>query len=95
MKRYKFSLFIVSCITSKEKTVVESQVHRVCFFFQLQKMKSEISDASKDPSNLLMEAIHSAGYAGALANPLLAPESAVERLNASQLEEFVAVIFKN
>ncbi|CAM8936226.1 unnamed protein product [Rhodiola kirilowii] len=56
----------------------------------LQKMKSEIADASKDAPNLLLEAIHSAGYAGALANPLLAPESAVDTLNASLLEEFVA-----
>uniref|UniRef100_A0A7N0ZR39 Mitochondrial-processing peptidase subunit alpha n=1 Tax=Kalanchoe fedtschenkoi TaxID=63787 RepID=A0A7N0ZR39_KALFE len=56
----------------------------------LQKMKSEIADASKDPPNLLLEAIHSTGYSGALANPLLAPESAVDRLNASLLEEFVA-----
>lgn len=38
-----------------------------------------------------MEAIHSAGYSGALANPLLAPESAINRLNSTILEEFVAV----
>lgn len=58
---------------------------------QLQKVKAEISEASKNPEALVLEAIHSAGYAGALANPLLAPESAINRLNGTILEEFVAV----
>ncbi|XP_044464649.1 mitochondrial-processing peptidase subunit alpha-like [Mangifera indica] len=57
---------------------------------QLLKVKSEISDASNNPQGLLVEAIHSAGYSGALANPLLAPESAISRLNSTILEEFVA-----
>lgn len=54
-------------------------------------MKAEISEASKNPQDLLLEAIHSAGYSGALANPLLAQESATNRLNGTILEEFVAV----
>lgn len=54
-------------------------------------MKSEIGEASKNPQDLLLEAIHSAGYSGALANPLLAPESALNGLNSTILEEFVAV----
>ena len=54
-------------------------------------MKAEIGEASKNPQDLLLEAIHSAGFAGALANPLLASESAVNRLNGTLLEEFVAV----
>ncbi|XP_043726134.1 mitochondrial-processing peptidase subunit alpha-like [Telopea speciosissima] len=57
---------------------------------QLQKVKAEISEISNNPQGLLLEAIHSAGYSGALANPLLAPESAVNRLNSTILEEFVA-----
>lgn len=57
---------------------------------QLQKVKSEINDASNNPQGLLLEAIHSAGYSGALANPLLAPESAISRLDSTILEEFVA-----
>ncbi|KAI4350765.1 hypothetical protein L6164_005185 [Bauhinia variegata] len=57
---------------------------------QLLKVKTEISEASKNPQDLLLEAIHSAGYSGALANPLLAPESAIDRLNSTILEEFVA-----
>lgn len=58
---------------------------------QLQKVKSEISEASNNPQGLLLEAIHSAGYSGALANPLLAPESAINRLDSSILEEFISV----
>lgn len=58
---------------------------------QLLKVKSEIAEASNNPQGLLLEAIHSAGYSGALANPLLAPESAISRLNSTILEEFVFV----
>ncbi|KAJ7973755.1 mitochondrial-processing peptidase subunit alpha-like [Quillaja saponaria] len=57
---------------------------------QILKVKSEISEASKNPQDLLLEAVHSAGYSGALANPLLAQESAINRLNSTTLEEFVA-----
>ncbi|XP_010924455.1 mitochondrial-processing peptidase subunit alpha [Elaeis guineensis] len=56
---------------------------------QLQKVKSETGEISSNPQGLLLEAIHSAGYAGALANPLMATESAVNRLNATILEDFV------
>ncbi|XP_031499804.1 mitochondrial-processing peptidase subunit alpha-like isoform X1 [Nymphaea colorata] len=57
---------------------------------QLQKVKAEIAEISNNPQGLLLEAIHSAGYSGALANPLLAPESAINRLNSSILGEFVS-----
>nr|KJB83096.1 hypothetical protein B456_013G229300 [Gossypium raimondii] len=56
---------------------------------QLQKMKEEIAEAAKNPQGLLLEAIHSAGYSGALANSLLAPESAVNTLNGTVLEDFI------
>ncbi|XP_022730798.1 mitochondrial-processing peptidase subunit alpha-like isoform X2 [Durio zibethinus] len=59
----------------------------------LQKVKEEISEATKNPQGLLFEGIHSAGYSGALGNPLLAPESAVNMLNATVLEDFVAENF--
>ncbi|XP_030525239.2 mitochondrial-processing peptidase subunit alpha [Rhodamnia argentea] len=57
---------------------------------ELLKVKTELSELSNNPQGLLLEAIHSAGYAGALANPLLAPESALNRLDNTMLEEFVA-----
>ncbi|KAL5722491.1 mitochondrial processing peptidase [Ranunculus cassubicifolius] len=57
---------------------------------QLEKVKEELADLHKNPLGLLMEAIHAAGFSGALANPLLAPESALTRLNGAVLEEFVA-----
>ncbi|KAK6914806.1 Peptidase M16, C-terminal [Dillenia turbinata] len=57
---------------------------------QLEKVKLELGEVSNNPQGLLLEAIHSAGYSGALAKPLLAPQSAVDNLNSSILEEFVA-----
>ncbi|KAF6133986.1 hypothetical protein GIB67_040750 [Kingdonia uniflora] len=57
---------------------------------QIQKVKAEIAEISNNPQGLLLEAIHSAGFSGALANPLLAPESALSGLNSTVLEEFVA-----
>lgn len=57
---------------------------------QLQKIKVELGEVSNNPQALLMEAIHFAGYSGAMANPLLAPESAIARLSSEILEEFVA-----
>lgn len=64
-------------------------------FIQLQKVRAEIAELSKNPQGLLLERIHSAGYSGALKNPLLASEEALDRLNGNILEEFVAVrLFK-
>lgn len=58
---------------------------------QVQKIKAEIGEAANDPHSLLLEALHSTGISGALANPLLASESSICRLNSAVLEEFVAV----
>ena len=58
---------------------------------QLLKMRAEISECSKNPHHLLLEAIHSTGYSGAYANSLLASEAAVSRLNSNVLENFVSV----
>jgi hypothetical protein len=66
-------------------------IHAIFCLMQLQKVKAEISEASKNPQGVLLEAIHSAGFSGGLANPLLAPESSIDRLNGSLLEEFVVV----
>ncbi|KAJ9547897.1 hypothetical protein OSB04_020440 [Centaurea solstitialis] len=57
---------------------------------QIQKVKAEISEYANNPETLLLEAIHSAGYSGALANALLASEGSLNRLNSTILEEFVA-----
>ena len=57
---------------------------------ELKKVRAEIGELSNNPQGLLLEAIHSAGYSGALANPLLASEAALNRLNGRVLEDFVA-----
>ncbi|KMT03240.1 hypothetical protein BVRB_8g197860 [Beta vulgaris subsp. vulgaris] len=56
----------------------------------LKKLKLEVNEASNNPQALLVEAIHSAGYSGALANSLMAQESTMFRLDSSVLEQFVA-----
>lgn len=58
---------------------------------QIQKVKAEISEYANNPEALLLEAIHSAGYSGALANALLASEGSLNRLDSTILEEFVTV----
>lgn len=63
----------------------------VFVFVQLRKVRAEIAELSNNPQGLLLEAIQSAGYSGALANPLLASETALNRLDGSILEKFVAV----
>lgn len=65
------------------------------FPLQLEKIKAEIAEVSDNPQGLLLEALHSAGYSGALAKPLMAPQSAIHRLDSSILEEFIAVRFIN
>lgn len=57
---------------------------------ELPKVKNDISEASKNPEALVLEAVHSIGYKGGLANPLLAQESSISRLNSNVLEQFVA-----
>ncbi|PON54492.1 Coenzyme PQQ biosynthesis protein [Parasponia andersonii] len=57
---------------------------------ELRKLRAEIVELSNNPQGLLLEAIQSAGYSGALANPLLAPETALDRIDGSILEKFVA-----
>ncbi|KAL0345153.1 UNVERIFIED_CONTAM: Mitochondrial-processing peptidase subunit alpha [Sesamum radiatum] len=58
---------------------------------QLQKLSADINGSFRDPHQLLLEAIHSTGYSGPYANALLALESAVNCLNSTVLEEFVAI----
>lgn len=43
-------------------------------------MKVEVVELPKNLMGFLIEAVHSAGYSGALANPLYAPGSALHRL---------------
>ncbi|GJS32515.1 mitochondrial-processing peptidase subunit alpha-like protein [Tanacetum coccineum] len=57
---------------------------------EIQKVKAEIAKYAHNPEMLLSEAVHSAGYTGALANPLLASEGILNRINSDILEEFLA-----
>ncbi|XP_057768396.1 mitochondrial-processing peptidase subunit alpha-like [Salvia miltiorrhiza] len=57
---------------------------------QLHKVSDDISESSKNPHHLLVEAIHSTGYSGPYANALLASESGVNHLNSTVLEKFLS-----
>jgi hypothetical protein len=60
---------------------------------QMLKVKAEIAEVANNPQSVLLEALHSAGYSGALGHPLLAPESALNSLDHHKLAEFVHVRF--
>ncbi|KAM0840350.1 hypothetical protein ACQ4PT_059724 [Festuca glaucescens] len=57
---------------------------------EITKLKAELAQASTNPESFLLDALHSAGYSGALANPLIASEASISRLNTDVLEEFLA-----
>ncbi|KAJ0976689.1 hypothetical protein J5N97_012163 [Dioscorea zingiberensis] len=55
---------------------------------QLMQVKGEIGERTKDPQQFLLESLHLAGYSGALQNPLMAPEEALNRLDGSIIGKF-------
>ncbi|KAF7035344.1 hypothetical protein CFC21_046238 [Triticum aestivum] len=58
---------------------------------EIMKLKAELAEASSNPEAFLLDALHSSGYSGALANPLIASEASISRLNTDVLEEFLAL----
>uniref|UniRef100_A0A0A9FEW9 Alpha-MPP n=1 Tax=Arundo donax TaxID=35708 RepID=A0A0A9FEW9_ARUDO len=75
--------YTYDALKSYAPEMVEVLIDSVMVKEQLEKTKSEIAEVSANPQGLLLEALHSAG-------PLMASESAVNRLDVSILEEFVA-----
>nr|CAD1838698.1 unnamed protein product [Ananas comosus var. bracteatus] len=55
---------------------------------QLAKVKEEVREMTKDPQKFLQESLHLVGYSGALGNPLVAPETALERIDDSVVRKF-------
>ncbi|OAY84889.1 Mitochondrial-processing peptidase subunit alpha [Ananas comosus] len=55
---------------------------------QLAKVKEEVREMMKDPQKFLQESLHLVGYSGALGNPLVAPEMALERIDDSVVRKF-------
>ncbi|CAO2171386.1 unnamed protein product [Urochloa humidicola] len=82
-----------TCVPDMVEVIVDS-VRNPAFFDwevkeQLQKMQADIAEVSDNPQQLLLEALHSVGYSGALAKPLVAPLPAVHGLDSSILKKFV------
>ncbi|GJN16628.1 hypothetical protein PR202_gb03633 [Eleusine coracana subsp. coracana] len=55
---------------------------------QLALAREELQALHKNPERFLMEALNLVGYSGALANPLIAPEDALARINRSTIQKF-------
>ncbi|EEH52876.1 uncharacterized protein MICPUCDRAFT_52880 [Micromonas pusilla CCMP1545] len=53
-------------------------------------LKKEMQEMAKDPSALIMEALHATAFEGGLGQPLVASPAALSRLNAAALKDFVA-----
>eukprot|EP00850_Spirogloea_muscicola_P011264 SM000069S20701 [mRNA] locus=s69:373490:377091:+ [translate_table: standard] len=60
---------------------------------QIAKVRAEIQEAATNAQSLVLEALHTVGYTGALAKPLLAPESNLGRLDSQVLHDFVTENF--
>ncbi|CAM0880161.1 unnamed protein product [Alopecurus aequalis] len=57
---------------------------------EIKKLMGELAEASSNPETFLLDALHSTGYSGTLANPLIASEASIGRLNTDVLENFLA-----
>lgn len=56
---------------------------------QAEIVRQEVKQASTNPQTMIVEALHSAGYAGALSNPLIASEANLGQLNGDVLMQFI------
>ncbi|KAH6559619.1 hypothetical protein KP509_1Z000900 [Ceratopteris richardii] len=56
---------------------------------QVAKVKAELVEIMNNPQSVLIEALHTAGYQGGLAKPLIASESALAQTSAESLAYFV------
>ncbi|KAL5999991.1 hypothetical protein ACLOJK_034668 [Asimina triloba] len=72
---------LIDCI--RNPVFVDSMVKE-----QVAKVKAEIRETLNNPQQFLLEALHPTGFSGALGNPLMAPESALDQLDGSAIERF-------
>ncbi|CAD5165859.1 unnamed protein product [Musa acuminata subsp. malaccensis] len=72
---------LIDCV--RNPVFLESEVQE-----QVNRIKWEIGDITKDPQQFLLDSLHLAGFSGALGKPLMAPESALERINGSKIGKF-------
>uniref|UniRef100_A0A453GU32 Peptidase M16 N-terminal domain-containing protein n=4 Tax=Triticinae TaxID=1648030 RepID=A0A453GU32_AEGTS len=55
---------------------------------QLALTREEVQEVQKNPEKFLQEVLNLVGYEGAIANPLIAPEEALEIINADIIRKF-------
>lgn len=60
-------------------------------FCQLVLAREEVQELQKNPERFLHEQLNLVGFSGALANPLIAPEDALARINDKIIQKFYHV----
>jgi len=60
-------------------------------FCQLVLAREEVQELQKNPEKFLHEQLNLVGFSGALANPLIAPEDALARINDKIIQKFYHV----
>lgn len=63
-----------------------------CLVYQVAFAREEVQELQKNPERFLQESLNLVGYTGALANPLVAPEESLTRINGSIIQKFYHVI---
>lgn len=58
---------------------------------QLVLAREEVQDLHKNPERFLHEQLNLVGFSGALANPLIAPEDALAKINDKIIQKFYHV----
>lgn len=60
--------------------------------WQAKRLAADVSNLqAKNPQSMMLEALHSAGFAGALGQPLVAHPTSLLRLDGQTLFDFVSV----
>jgi processing peptidase subunit alpha len=64
----------------------------VLLAFQLALAREDVQEMQKNPERFLQEVLNLVGYEGAIANPLICPEEALETINADIIKKFYHVM---
>jgi processing peptidase subunit alpha len=55
-------------------------------------VREDVQEVQKNPEKFLQEVLNLVGYEGAIANPLICPEEALEIINADIIRKFYHVM---
>uniref|UniRef100_A0A0E0CDD8 Peptidase M16 N-terminal domain-containing protein n=1 Tax=Oryza meridionalis TaxID=40149 RepID=A0A0E0CDD8_9ORYZ len=72
---------LIDCV--RNPLFLQDEVERQVAF-----AREEVQELQKNPERYLQESLNLVGYTGALANPLVAPEESLTRINGSIIQKF-------